>query len=207
MVIDERYEVNKMNRKLLSILLAAVLAAGALFGCSANSRTAEPSGATAPAASAPTATTLASSAAPEQATPAASSAAVPAVSSRITQPQTSQTMQIRVSGNDQAIVFQLNDSSAAKALYAQLPLSIAIENYSSNEKIFYPPEKLDTGDTPLMENSESGTLGYYAPWGDVILFYDSVGSASGLYNLGDAVSGAELIEGLSGTLQIDAHTA
>lgn len=152
-------------------------------------------------------TTSSATAAPEQALADASSAAASTVSARTAQPKPSQTMQIRVSGNDQTVVFQLNDSSAAKALYAQLPLSTTVENYGSNEKIFYPPEKLDTGDTPLMGNSESGTLGYYAPWGDVVLFYDSVGSASGLYDLGDAVSGAEQIENLSGTIQIDVHTA
>lgn len=47
-------------------------------------------------------------------------------------------LQIRVEGTaGENIVFQLNDSIAAKALYEQLPLSIQVENYSNNEKIFY----------------------------------------------------------------------
>lgn len=111
-------------------------------------------------------------------------------------------LQIRVEGaSGQNVVFQLNDSSAAKALYEQLPLSIQVENYSNNEKIFYPPDELDTSDAPPAEGP-SGTLAYYAPWGDVVLFYGECGGASGLYELGEAVSGADQIETLSGVIKV-----
>lgn len=110
---------------------------------------------------------------------------------------------IRVAGSDgHNIVFQLNDSPAANALYEQLPLSVQVENYSNNEKIFYPPNNLNTDDTPLAEGPP-GTLAYYAPWGNVVLFYGECGGAGGLYELGEAVSGAEQIETLSGEIQID----
>ncbi|QJT11202.1 hypothetical protein DQK91_16420 [Oceanidesulfovibrio marinus] len=112
------------------------------------------------------------------------------------------TMQMTVSANGNTIVFELNDSSAAKELYSQLPLDIAVENYSSNEKIFYPPKKLNTANTPLAKNVQAGTLAYYAPWGDVVMFYGSFGSASGLYELGHAITGREHIKQLSGTIRI-----
>jgi hypothetical protein len=89
-------------------------------------------------------------------------------------------MTIRVKANGKTVVVELNDSTAAKTLYDQLPLSIAVENFGGNEKIFYPPEKLDTANTPLAESCKVGTLAYYAPWGDVVMFYGSFGSASGL---------------------------
>lgn len=110
---------------------------------------------------------------------------------------------IQVTGEDgQHIVFRLNDSPAANALYEQLPLTIAVEDYSHNEKIFYPPNELNTNDTPLARGS-SGTLAYYAPWGDVVLFYGEFDGAGGLYELGEAVSGADRIESLSGEIQLD----
>jgi hypothetical protein len=112
-------------------------------------------------------------------------------------------MKIHVKANGNTVVFELNDSTAAKALYAQLPLSITVENYSNNEKIFYPPEKLNTTDTPLADSCQVGTLAYYAPWEDVVMFYGSFGSASGLYELGHAISGSEHIQGLSGTIEIE----
>lgn len=113
-------------------------------------------------------------------------------------------LQIRVEGEDgQNIVFQLNNSPAANTLYEQLPLSISVDNYSHNEKIFYPPDELDTSETPLAVGS-AGTLAYYAPWGNVVLFYGECGGAGGLYALGEAVSGTEQIETLSGEIHIEA---
>lgn len=116
-------------------------------------------------------------------------------------------MQIRVSTEGQEIIFQLNDSKAAKSLYEQLPMTLDVENYSSNEKIFYPPRKLDTGNTPLASKCEEGTLAYYAPWGDVVMFYGTFGSASGLYELGEAVRGGNSIRSLSGTIRVEAVSA
>ncbi|WP_424767865.1 cyclophilin-like fold protein [Paenibacillus sp. sgz302251] len=111
-------------------------------------------------------------------------------------------LQISIQANDNTTIFELNNSQAAKTLYAQLPLTIDVEDYSNNEKIFYPPDKLDTTDTPLAEG-ELGTLAYYAPWGDVVMFYDSFASASGLFELGRAISGFDHIENMSGVIQIE----
>lgn len=113
--------------------------------------------------------------------------------------------QITVVSNGGSTVFELNESPAAEALYNQLPLTIEVEDYSTNEKIFYPPEDLDTSDTPLAD-AGAGTLAYYEPWGDVVMFYDDFGAAGGLYELGRAVSGEELIESMSGTVEITAGT-
>lgn len=110
-------------------------------------------------------------------------------------------MQIIVQANEKTIVFILNTCQAAKELYDQLPLSVEVEDYSSNEKIFYPPKKLQTTGAPLA-NAQSGTLAYYAPWGNVVMFFGSFGSANGLYELGEVISGGEFIESLSGMLQI-----
>lgn len=101
------------------------------------------------------------------------------------------------------IIFSLNDSSAAKSLYNQLPLSPQIENYSNNEKIFYPPNKLDTNDTPLAKGP-AGTLAYYEPWGDVAIYYGDCGGANGLYMLGQAISGAEHISTMGGLVKLEA---
>jgi len=120
--------------------------------------------------------------------------------------ETKKAMQISVKANGKTTVFELNNSPAASDLYAQLPLSIKVENYSNNEKIFYPPEKLNTSDTPQAD-AQAGTLAYYAPWGDVVMFYGRFGSAAGLFELGHAVSGSEYIRGMSGTIQIEKGSA
>lgn len=108
---------------------------------------------------------------------------------------------IAVKSGKYTIVYQLNDSQAAKELYAQLPLTLKVENYSDNEKIFYPPKELKTGGTPKSKGRK-GSLSYYAPWGDVVMFYEAAGSASGLYELGTVVSGENDISKLSGKITI-----
>lgn len=118
--------------------------------------------------------------------------------------QKKEAMRIIVEANGNTIVYELNDSQASKDLYAQLPLEIDVEDYGGKEKIYYPPHKLNTSNTPLVESARSGTLAYYAPWADVVMFYGSFGSASGLYELGHAVEGIEHIRSLSGTIRIAA---
>ena len=118
--------------------------------------------------------------------------------------QTDTDRQIQITTRDgKELVFALNDSTAASDLYDQLPLSVEVENFSNNEKIFYPPEKLNTSDAPLAEGP-AGTLAHYAPWGDVAIYYGDCGGASGLYELGEAVSGSAYIADLTGKIEIEA---
>lgn len=112
-----------------------------------------------------------------------------------------ETMKISVKSADYEIIYELNNSNAAKTLYEQLPLTVEAEPFSNNEMTFYPPQKLDTSDTPL-SSGEAGTLSYYSPWGDVVMFYDSCNPNGSLYGLGEVVSGKENIEKLSGTITV-----
>lgn len=116
--------------------------------------------------------------------------------------QAQDTRQLQVQSDGGTVVYQLNGSAAAAALLAQLPLTVEVEDYSTNEKIFYAPEALDTVDTPLAEGG-AGTLAYYAPWGDVVMFYGDYRANGSLYELGEVVSGGELIAGMSGTVTIE----
>lgn len=109
-------------------------------------------------------------------------------------------MKIRVTNNELTINYELNDSSAAHDLAKQLPITTRIKNYSDDEKIFYPKE-LDTSSTPSA-NAKAGNLGYFAPWGDVVLYYKDFGSYPGLYVLGKAINGKDNIEKLRGQVTI-----
>ena len=113
-----------------------------------------------------------------------------------------ETNQISVTCGDTQVVYELNDSPTAQGLLSQLPLTVEVEDFSTNEKVFYPPQELDTSDTPLAEGG-AGTLAYYAPWGDVVLFYDSFSANSSLFELGEAVSGVENIGQMSGTITVE----
>lgn len=104
--------------------------------------------------------------------------------------------------DNQTITLELNNSIAATELYNQLPLTIELKNYSNNEKIFYPPQRLSTENTPLAQ-SKIGTLAYYEPWGDVVIFYGDFHSNNSLYELGHVITGENIISELSGTVTIE----
>lgn len=112
-------------------------------------------------------------------------------------------MKIKVSDGNNEIIFLLNDSSAAKSLYGQLPLTLEVENYGSNEKIFYPPEKLDGSDV-TEGGGQTGGLAYFSPWGDVVMYYAPFEAYPGLYVLGEATEGSDNIQKLSGTISVTA---
>ena len=105
--------------------------------------------------------------------------------------------------NNQTIEIELNNSPSANDLYNQLPLSIDLEDYSTNEKIFYPPNKLNTESTPKA-TPKIGTLAYNEPWGDVVIFYDDFRANNDLYELGHVISGGDIVSELSGTVTIEA---
>ena len=109
---------------------------------------------------------------------------------------------ISVTCGDAVVTYELNDSPASDALLAQLPLALEVEDFSDNEKVFYPPEELDVTDAPLAETGAAGTLAYYAPWGDVVMFYGSFSPNGALYELGRAVDGVDAIARLSGEIEI-----
>lgn len=103
--------------------------------------------------------------------------------------------QMHIMVDDHEIVFELNDNAAAESLYGQLPFQAEVSDYSDDEKILYPPESIETSDTPLAD-AKAGTLAYFAPWGDVVMFYKEFGSYNGLYELGQVISGGEYIESI-----------
>ena len=110
-------------------------------------------------------------------------------------------LKIKVESKNAVVVYELHDSTAARELILQLPLEIEVENYGSNEKIFYPPKKLSTDGLKPADYRE-GTLGYFEPWHDVVMYYDRFSAYPGLYDLGTCVSGLDSIKNLSGTIKI-----
>lgn len=111
-------------------------------------------------------------------------------------------MVIKVSNNGNNIIYELNDSKASTDLYNQLPLTLEVEDFSINEKVFYPKSKLDISDG-VLANGGSGVLAYYEPWGDVVMFYDDFNSNDSLYELGKVTYGEDNIKNLSGKIVIE----
>ena len=88
-------------------------------------------------------------------------------------------------------------------LYDQLPITVQIDSYGLNEKIFYPARDLDIYSAILANAGDKGVLAYYQPWGDIVMFYDSFEAADGLYELGRAIIGEDYIENLTGEVTVE----
>lgn len=114
-----------------------------------------------------------------------------------------ETMKIKVSDGKNEINFELNDSAQSKALYEQVSSSIEVQvsNYSSNEKIFYPPQKLPV-QNGIEGSGGEGVLAYFSPWGNVVMFYGNFSRYPGLFILGKATNGADRIKNLSGKITV-----
>ncbi|MEV1049312.1 cyclophilin-like fold protein [Streptomyces sp. NPDC049916] len=141
-----------------------------------------------------TPTTSASSSAPVNGEPPTSAAASPTGSDRNTP------MDIRVTIDGQEVEATLNDSPAARDLASLLPLTLDLKDFHGTERIADPPRKLTTDNAPEPQAPKTGDLAYYAPWGNLALFYQDGPSASpDLLVLGhidadaDQLAGAERI--------------
>jgi len=107
--------------------------------------------------------------------------------------QQANTMKIRAVVDGQAIQATLLDSPTSRDFYSLLPMTITLEDYASTEKIAYMPRKLSTAGAPDGVDPAVGDIAYYAPWGNVAIFYRDAGYAKGLIKLGSLDSGIEIL--------------
>lgn len=111
-----------------------------------------------------------------------------------TVPERTDSMKIRITLEDTVITATLTDSQTTRDLASLLPLTLTLEDYAGTEKISYLPRKLSTEDAPPGSDPSVGDITYYAPWGNLAIFYRDFGYANGLVVLGKIDEG---LEGLS----------
>lgn len=93
-------------------------------------------------------------------------------------------MKLKISFGDTELTATLYDNPSSRDLIAQLPITTELEDYASNEKIFYPEQKLSKEGAPKGYEPSKGDITYYAPWGDVAIFYKDFSYSPGLISLG-----------------------
>jgi hypothetical protein len=102
-------------------------------------------------------------------------------------------MKIRLTIDGKAITATLIDNATARDFLSLLPLTLTLEDYAATEKISYLPRKLSTAGAPAGVDPEPGDIAYYAPWGNLAIFYKDAGYARGLVKLGRLESGIEAL--------------
>ena len=101
-------------------------------------------------------------------------------------------MRVEFSCENVRAVAILNDTSAAKSFYENLPLELNLKDYAGREKIADLPVRLNFTDDPSSDG-KVGNLGYFSPWGNLVLFYKAQPYYDGLINLGKFESGFDEI--------------
>ena len=116
-----------------------------------------------------------------------------------------ETMNIRMTMAGQIITASLEERDSARDFFAMLPLTLPLEDYAETEKIAYLPRKLTTQTAPEGIDPQVGDIAYYAPWGNLAIYYRDFGYSSGLIRLGRITSGLDALTAQpSGTLTIEA---
>ena len=116
-----------------------------------------------------------------------------------------ETMNIRMTMAGQIITASLEESDSARDFFAMLPLTLPLEDYAETEKIAYLPGKLTTQTAPEGIDPQVGDIAYYAPWGNLAIYYRDFGYSSGLIRLGRITSDLDALTAQpSGTLTIEA---
>ncbi len=111
------------------------------------------------------------------------------------------TMKIRLIINGESTTATLDDNATARDFFSMLQLTLTLEDYASTEKIAYPPRKLSTQGAPAGIDPGVGDIAYYAPWGNLALYYKDFGYSSGLIRLGRFDDGVAIIRA-SGKLMV-----
>lgn len=102
-------------------------------------------------------------------------------------------MKINIRIGDRTLTATLNDSKAAQDFASLLPLSLTLEDYNSTEKISPLPKRLSTSGAPSGFDPSVGDITYYAPWGNLAVFYKDFGYSTGLVSLGTIDAGADIL--------------
>lgn len=115
--------------------------------------------------------------------------------------QQARTMKIRMDVNGTPVTATLDDSETSKDFVSLLPLTLTLEDYNGTEKISNLPKKLSTKDAPAGIDPSVGDITYYAPWGNLAIFYEDFGYSRGLVKIGQIDSRADVFH-RPGTLRV-----
>jgi hypothetical protein len=99
-------------------------------------------------------------------------------------------MKIRMDVDGTRITATLDDSATSKDFASLLPLTLSLDDYNGTEKISDLPKKLTTRGAADGVEPAAGDIAYYAPWGNLAIFYKDFEYSAGLVKLGTIESSA-----------------
>lgn len=115
---------------------------------------------------------------------------------------TMENARIKLTVNGNEIFVNLDESQASRELLEMLPLTLTFEDFNNTEKIATLPDELSTEGLPSGYTPEVGDFSYYAPWGNISVFYKDFRYSNSLYKLGRVESGIEILENMNGNFEV-----
>lgn len=85
----------------------------------------------------------------------------------------------------------LTDSKTSRDFISLFPLELTLEDYAGTEKIDNLPKRLSTEGAPDGSTPSVGDIAFYAPWGNLAVFYKDFRYSTGLIILGKMDKGIE----------------
>jgi hypothetical protein len=98
-------------------------------------------------------------------------------------------MKIKIEIGERQVLATLADNDSARAFYNSLPLTLQFDDYAATEKVSYLDEKLPTTGASPGFDPDVGTIAYYAPWGNIAIYYKDFEYSRSLVELGKVTSG------------------
>ncbi|RJT07103.1 cyclophilin-like fold protein [Halococcus sp. IIIV-5B] len=111
-------------------------------------------------------------------------------------------MEMQLTFGDVVLEGTLLENPTSRDFCSLLPLTLTLSDYEATEKVSDLPSHLSTVDAPDGINPDIGDITYYAPWGNLAIFYRDFDYASGLVKLGHIKSGTEILEDVSGEFTV-----
>jgi hypothetical protein len=157
-------------------LILVALTAGGLAGCGAGGGN---TAATTPPAAAPGTTT-----------------------SRPTETEEGSEVELRLTVGRAVIRATMLDSETTRDFISLLPLTLTLSDYAQTEKVSDLPRRLSMAGAPEGVNPDVGDIAYYAPWGNLAIYYRDFGYSRGLVKLGSIDSGIQELTAMSGDFSV-----
>lgn len=101
---------------------------------------------------------------------------------------------IKITIGSESAIADIYDNPTGRDFLSQMPLTLTLKDYNNTEKISDLPQKLSTKEAPEGSDPSSGDITYYAPWGNLAIFYKDFTYSRGLIILGKIESNPKILE-------------
>ena len=120
--------------------------------------------------------------------------------STTTTPRSAGATPFRVVIGETVLTGRLFDNATADDLTSLLPLTLTFRDLNGKEKMSPLPRKLSVNGMPAGDDPQVGDLGYWAPDGNLVLYYGDVGYWTGIMRIGEIDGDMEAVARQSGAV-------